>query len=73
MELTDMASPASCGRLAIVEFKYSSDAEYGWRKLDKLQMDGRTWQVDWATPSGFKFFGELKQSSSEGYEHQLPG
>ncbi|KAJ9521345.1 hypothetical protein QJQ45_001262 [Haematococcus lacustris] len=44
-------------RMALVEFKYSSDAEYAWRKLHNTTMDGRSWKLDWATPSDFKLMG----------------
>ena len=25
----------------------SKDAEYAWRKMDGVTMDGRKWKVDW--------------------------
>ena len=29
----------------------SADAEYAYRKLDQLKVDGRRWTVDWANQS----------------------
>ncbi|GAX84217.1 hypothetical protein CEUSTIGMA_g11640.t1 [Chlamydomonas eustigma] len=44
-------------RCALVEFYSSKDAEYAWRKMDGLTMDGRRWKVDWAEKGDFKIFG----------------
>eukprot|EP00891_Asterochloris_glomerata_P005871 jgi/Astpho2/5871/Aster-02372 len=53
----DMAGPVmeverhAPSRSALVEMKHSADAEYAYRKLDQLKVDGRRWTVDWANQS----------------------
>jgi len=34
----------------------ADDADWAWRKMDGLRVDGREWKVEWATPADFKFF-----------------
>lgn len=35
----------------------AKDADYAWDRMDRFKMDGRSWKVDYATRSDFKFFG----------------
>jgi arginine/serine-rich splicing factor 2 len=43
-------------RVALIDFKRSSDAKYAWEKMDGFKMDGRRWKVDYANRADFKFF-----------------
>lgn len=49
----------------------SKDAEYAWRKMDGLTMDGRKWKVDWANKSDFKFF-DWKWTEGDDYSSPAP-
>ncbi|KAK9908135.1 hypothetical protein WJX75_003185 [Coccomyxa subellipsoidea] len=44
-------------RSALVEMRKSADAEYAWKKMDGLSVDGRKIKIDYATKEDFKFFG----------------
>ncbi|KXZ43039.1 hypothetical protein GPECTOR_106g133 [Gonium pectorale] len=44
-------------RSALVEFKRASDADYAYRKAHGIRMDGRRWEVRWATREDFREFG----------------
>jgi hypothetical protein len=34
-----------------------NDAEYAWKKMDSLNLDGRKWKVDYADQNDFHQFG----------------
>ncbi|GLC42183.1 hypothetical protein PLESTB_000639700 [Pleodorina starrii] len=42
---------------ALVEFRRTSDADYAHRKAHGVRMDGRRWEVRWATREDFRDFG----------------
>ncbi|GIL59490.1 hypothetical protein Vafri_14172 [Volvox africanus] len=44
-------------RTAVVEFCRTSDADYAYRKAHGVRMDGRRWDVRWATREDFRDFG----------------
>ncbi|DBA73005.1 TPA: hypothetical protein ACH3X2_009949 [Trebouxia sp. C0005] len=44
-------------RSALIEMKRSSDAEYAWKKMDGLRIDGKKWKVEYAIRDDFKYFG----------------
>ncbi|CAL5229604.1 g12964 [Coccomyxa viridis] len=42
---------------ALVEFRRAKDAQYAWRKMEGVSIDGRRWKVDYARKEDLKFFG----------------
>ncbi|EFJ41350.1 hypothetical protein VOLCADRAFT_107746 [Volvox carteri f. nagariensis] len=44
-------------RTALVEFRRTSDADYAYRKAHGVRMDGRRWEVRWASRDDFRDFG----------------
>lgn len=44
-------------RAVFIEYERKSDAEHAYKKLHGIKMDGRRWEVSYATPKDFKFFG----------------
>lgn len=43
-------------RSALVEFDRADDAEWAWKKLDRIRVDGREWRIEWANDRDFEHF-----------------
>ena len=61
-------------RCALIEFKRSRDADEGYDRLEGREVDGRVWEVDYASKKDLAFFGwptdEFDDDDRDGDRHK---